>query len=116
MSAISHIGREIPKKLITAILHAGEGQRLVDAMADLPGVLSISHHHARGIGSSRVRMDQLYYVEKDVLIVLTEAEHTDSIFERIFEDGKLGEPGAGMIFIEKIMRGHPMMPVNLADW
>ena len=116
MSVLAHIGRGIPKKLITAILKAGHGQHLVETMAEVPGVLSISHHHARGVGSRRVRTGQLYFNEKDVLIVLAEAEHADVIFARIFLDGKLGEPGAGMIFSENILRGHPMMPFEGADW
>lgn len=116
MSVLAHIGRTIPKKLITAILRAGLGQRLVESMAEVPGVLSISHHHARGVGSRRVRAGQLYFSEKDVLIVLAEAEHSDAIFARIHAEGKLGELGAGLIFIENVLRGHPMMPFEGVDW
>lgn len=116
MSAISHIGRTIPKKLITAILRAGEGQRMLKLMAELPGVLSISHHHARGIGSSRVRKAQLYYDEKDVLILLAEQEYADQLFRFIYQEGRLGQPGAGLVFVENVLRGHPLMPRDLADW
>lgn len=116
MSVLAHIGREIPKKLITAIVRAGQGQRLLESMSEAPGVLSISHHHARGIGSRRVRTGQLYASEQDVLIVLVEAEQVDAIFARIHAEGKIGEPGAGMIFIENILRGHPMMPFQGVDW
>lgn len=116
MSVLAHIGRGLPKKLITAILVAGQGQRLLEAMAEAPGVLSISHHHARGVGSRRVRTGQLYFSEKDVLIVLAEAEHADAIFSRIFVDGRLAEPGAGMIFSENILRGHPMMAFKDGGW
>lgn len=116
MSALAHIGRANPKKLITAILRAGLGQRLIESMAEVPGVLSISHHHARGVGSRRVRAGQLYFSEKDILIALVEAEHADAIFARIHAEGKIGEPGAGLIFIENVLRGHPMMPFEGADW
>jgi nitrogen regulatory protein PII len=116
MSVLNHIGRDIPKKLITAVLRPGEGQRLVGEMAQMPGVLSISHHHARGVGSRRVRAGQLYFSENDVLIVLAESEQADTIFSHVYEAGKLFEPGAGMVFVENILRGHPLMPLDLADW
>lgn len=116
MSALSHIGRGIEKKLLTAVVLAGEGQRLVEGFAERPGVLSISHHHARGVGSQRIRNGQLYFNEQDVLMLLVEAEFADVIFSSLFQEGRLGEPGAGMIFSEKVLRGHPMMPFEGVDW
>jgi len=116
MSALAHIGRELEKKLITAILPPGMGQKLVTALAETPGVLSISHHHARGAGHRRLRAGQLFSGEQDVLIVLAEAAQADAIFARIFHEGRIGEPNSGMVFIEKVLRGHPMMPVDWTDW
>lgn len=116
MSALSHIGRNIEKKLITTIVRSTQGQRLLEKFAEAPGVLSISHHHARGVGSRRVRTGQLYFAEKDVLLILVEAEHADKVFENVFREGKLGEPGTGIMFMEKVLRGHPMMPFEGADW
>lgn len=116
MSVLGHIGRGLEKKLITALLRVGDGQRLLDAFAEAPGVLSISHHHARGAGNRRIRSGQLFFREHDVLIALVEAEHADEIFARIYAEGRIGEHGTGMVFMEKILRGHPMMPMELADW
>jgi nitrogen regulatory protein PII len=116
MSVLGHIGRDIDKKIITALLRAGDGQRLLEMLAEAPGVLSVSHHHARGVGNRRVRSRQLYFREHDVLLVLAEASEADSVFARIYTEGRLGEHGTGMIFMEKVLRGHPMMPLDLADW
>lgn len=116
MSVLGHIGRGVEKKLLTAIVLAGEGQRLVERFVEFPGVLSISHHHARGMGSSRIRTGQLFFAEKDVLVVLVEAASADTVFAGIFREGRLDEPGNGMIFMEQILRGHPMMPFDGADW
>ena len=116
MSVLAHIGRDIEKRMITAIVRATQGQHLVKKMAEVPGMLSISHHHARGVGSRRVRTGQLYFAEKDVLLLLVEAEHAEDIFEALFREGKLGEPGTGLVFMEKVLRGHPMMPFEGADW
>lgn len=116
MSALSHIGRTIEKKQLTAIVRAGEGQRLLEIFAEKPGVLSISHHHARGVGGHRIRDGQLYFDEKDVLILLVEREFADEVFSSLFHETRLNQPGAGMIFMEKVLRGHPMMPFEGADW
>lgn len=116
MSVLAHIGRGLDKKLITALLRAGDGQRLLAGLAEAPGVLSISHHHARGVGNRRVRSGQLFFREHDILIVLAEAEQADALFVRIYEEGAIGEHGTGMVFMEKVLRGHPMMPLDLADW
>ena len=116
MSALSHIGRAIDKKQLTAIVRAGEGQRLVELFAEQAGVLSISHHHARGVGGRRVRDGQLYFDEKDVLILLVETDFADTLFSSLFHEAGLNQPGAGMIFVEKVLRGHPMMPFEGADW
>ena len=116
MSALSHIGRAIDKKQLTAIVRAGEGRRLIELFAEKPGVLSISHHHARGVGGHRIREGQLYFDEKDVLILLVESEFVDQVFSSLFQEARLNQPGAGMIFMEKVLRGHPMMPFEGADW
>ena len=116
MSVLSHIGRGIDKQVITAVVGLGRGKPLIEQFCEAPGVLSISHHHARGVGNRRVRKGQLFFREHDVLIVLAEAEHADALFARIHAEGRIGEHGTGMVFMEKVLRGHPMMPVDLADW
>lgn len=115
MTVLSEIGKNGHKQLITAIIGAGLGKSLVQKYCEQPGILSISHHHARGQGSSDPTMRKNFQ-EQDVVIVLVEAEFTDAIFQSLFWDGKIGEPGGGLIFCEEILRGHPMMPLTGADW
>ena len=38
MSALAHIGHGVEKKLITAIVAAGNGRRLLDIVENRPGV------------------------------------------------------------------------------
>ena len=80
MTVLAHIGRGIEKNLLTAIVPVGQGKILLEKFAEAPGVLSVSHHHARGVGSGRVRTGQMYFEEKDVLIVLVEAASADELF------------------------------------
>lgn len=116
MGVLSHIGYGIEKELITVVMEAGLAGQLITKYCEQPGVLSISRHHARGVGSTRVRTGQLYFDERDVLLVLVEAEHAPHLFEALFQDAKIGRAGGGLMFAEKVLRGHPMMPFDDNDW
>ena len=110
MSALSHIGHGVEKKLVTAIVPSGHGRLLLEIVENRQGVLSVTHHHARGTGSRRMRPGRTFSAEKDVLMVLVEAPQADEVFKLLFEAGGIGEPHQGIIFMEAIRRGHPMMP------
>lgn len=116
MSVLSHIGRSAEKELITAIVAAGLGKSLIEKFCEAPGVLSISHHHARGVGTRRVKAGQLYSQERDVLLILVERTHLDTVFDSVFKEAGIKEPGGGIMFSETVLRGHPMMPFEGADW
>jgi nitrogen regulatory protein PII len=116
MTVLAHIGRGIEKQLITAIVTAGKGKPVLEKYGEATGVLSISHHHARGAGRKRIKTGQLFFTEMDVLMILVEAEFADQVFADIFRDAGIGRPGGGMIFSEVISRGHPMLPFDGADW
>lgn len=110
MSALSHIGHGVEKKLITAIVSSGSGRKLLEIVESRPGVLSVTHHHARGTGSRRIQPGRAFWSEKDVMMVLVEAPQADEIFTLLYEAGGIGEPHQGVIFMEAVRRGHPMMP------
>lgn len=116
MTLLAHIGRDIEKRLITAIVTAGTGQAMLEKFGEAPGVLSISHHHARGVGKTIVKKGQLFFNEMDVLLVLVESEFVDQVFAAIFREAGIGHPSGGMIFVESVIRGHPMLPFDGADW
>lgn len=116
MSVLAHIGRAVDKQLVTAIVASGLGKPILEKFCEAPGVLSISHHHARGVGTQRIRTGQMFFKERDVLILLVESEYADAIFDAIFAAGRIGEPGGGIIFAEPVIRGHPMMPFEGVDW
>lgn len=116
MTVLSHIGRSAEKELITAIVAAGLGKLLVEQFCEAPGVLSISHHHARGVGTRRVKAGQLYFQERDVVLILVDRTHVDAVFDRVFREAGIDEPGGGVMFSETVLRGHPMMPFEGADW
>lgn len=114
MSVLSHIGRG-EKRLITVIVPVGRGQPLMDRLILEPGVLTVSHHHARGVGSGRVRPGRMVFDEKDVVMVLVDVERSDAVFALAYREGGVGERHAGLMFEERILRGHPMMPFAINE-
>ncbi|MCB1932166.1 P-II family nitrogen regulator [Accumulibacter sp.] len=111
MSVLAHIGYGVEKKLITAIVVSGQGMKLTKLVANAAGVLSVTHHHARGTG--RRQPGALLWTERDVVMVLVEAPQSDDVFAQIFAAADLGEPNQGIIFVETVSRGHPMMPFDV---
>lgn len=112
MSVLEHIGFGVEKKLITAIVVAGLGMKLAELVENEAGVLSVTRHHARGTGRRR-KPGKLPWTERDVVMVLVEAPHSDAVFAQLFDAGDLGEPDQGLIFMEGVCRGHPMMPFEV---
>jgi len=110
MTVLGHIGYGVEKKLVTAIVISGHGLELMRLVEGHSGVLSVTHHHARGSDRRNQRTDTLVWIERDVVTVLVEAPHADAVFRLLFEAGDLGVPHQGVIFMEEVCRGHPMMP------
>jgi hypothetical protein len=112
MSLLGHIGYGVEKKLITAIVMSGHGLELMTRLEDEPGVLSVTHHHARGTDRRGQRPGSLVWIERDVITALVEADHADPVFELLHEAGNLDAPHQGVVFMEEVSRGHPMMPFS----
>jgi hypothetical protein len=110
MSVLGHIGYGVEKKLITAIVLSGNGLEMMKLVEEHAGVLSVTHHHARGTDRRAQRGGNLVWIERDVIMVLIEAPHADAVFRLLFEAGNLDVPHRGVIFMEEVCRGHPMMP------
>lgn len=111
MTVLGHIGYGVEKKLITLITESGRGVKLMKLVENREGVLSVTFHHARGTDRpGQQRPGKIKWIERDVLMVLTEAPQADELFALLFGAAGLGEPHQGLIFTEQVSRGHPMMP------
>lgn len=110
MTVLGHIGYGVEKKLVTAIVMSGRGLALMKLVEEHAGVLSVTHHHARGTDRRGQRPGSLVWVERDVVMVLVEATQADALFKLLFEAGDLAVPHQGVILMEEVSRGHPMMP------
>jgi hypothetical protein len=101
----------VARRLVTAIMPAGRGLPLAEKLVTVQGIISVSHHHARGVGNRQSRARRhLYADEKDVVLALVEAARADEVFAFMYREGSIGEPHAGIIFMERVLRGHPMLP------
>lgn len=110
MTVLAHIGYGVEKKLITAIVISGRGLQLMELIENHAGVLSVTHHHARNTDHCGPGSGRLLWSERDVVMALVEARRAEEVFALLFEAGQLGEPHQGVIFLEEVCRGHPMMP------
>jgi len=110
MTALGHIGYGGKKKLITAISMSGHGLEMMKLVEEHPGVLSVTRHHARGTDRRGQRPGSLVWIERDVVMALVEAPYADTVFKLLFDAGNLDLPHQGVIFMETVSRGHPMMP------
>jgi hypothetical protein len=98
-------------KTITCIMPAGRGREVHNRLMREHGVLSATTHHARGLGSGTMqRRRVLVGEEKDVLVVLAEAQRADELFAFLYEAARIGEPHAGLIFMSRAGWGHAMVP------
>jgi hypothetical protein len=78
-------------------------------------VISASIHHARGVGTRSMHRRALYYAEKQVIMALVDGNEADSVFEFLYHQAGLHERHAGMIFMERLARGSPLVPPE-GDW
>ncbi|MDP2829159.1 MAG: hypothetical protein Q8O37_11205 [Sulfuricellaceae bacterium] len=94
-------------KLITCFLPAGGGKEVLDGLRKQKGMLSAYVHHARGAGvdARRASGKAPLYVEREVITVLAPAHQADDIFEYLYFAAGLDQPHAGMILMEKAIRG-----------
>lgn len=93
-------------KVITCFLPAGKGKEVLDNLRKQKGVYSGFVHHARGAGVDSGRGNRApFYVEREVITVLAPAELADEVFEFLYFNAGLDQPHAGMVLMEKAIRG-----------
>lgn len=101
---------EIPSllnfKVLTCFLPSGRGKEILAALRKQKGIPSAFVHHARGAGVESVRGNKApLYVEREVITVLVPAERANEIFEFLYFTAGLDQPHAGMVLMEKAIRG-----------
>lgn len=98
-------------RVITCIMPAGHGTEVLEALRRETGVISAIAHHARGIGTHSLRQ-RIYSDEKQILIVLVDAERADDVFHCLYYSAGLDAPHAGMIMMGHAFRGAGVVPLT----
>ncbi len=92
---------------------AGRGLELIEGLREL-GVMSAQVHHARGVGqSSKRRRGVSLYAEREIVQALVEAARADEVFDFLYAAAEIGRPHAGMLLMEKVAHGIPLMLPDL---
>lgn len=103
-------------RLITCFLPVGRGKEVLDALRKQKGIHSAFVHHARGAGVDSGRSNKVpFYVEREIITVLTPKELADDIFEFVYFAAGINQPHAGMVLMEKALRGMPCTLPDLPD-
>ena len=91
--------------LITCIVQRGRAEQVVDAAlkAGAPGA---TYYYGRGTGVRQKLgvLSKLIVPEKEIILIVTKANQTDSVFDAVIKAGKLDKKGQGFAYIHKIDR------------
>ncbi|MBI5574442.1 MAG: P-II family nitrogen regulator [Elusimicrobia bacterium] len=91
--------------LITCIVQRGKADRVVkDAIKS--GAEGATVFYARGTGVRQKLgfWGKIITPEKEVILIITKKEDTDTVFEAIIKSGKLDKPGQGFAFVHSVDR------------
>ena len=91
-------------RVITCVMPAGRGAEVLEILRREQGVVSASHHHARGVGTQSLRRHRAYSDEKQVVTALVAAERGDAVFEAIYFAAGIDAPHAGMVLMGHAFR------------
>ncbi len=88
---------------IVAIVERGKADHVVER-AKKAGAHGATILYGRGTGEKEAKKFLNIHIEssKEVIIILTEKENCEPIFNEMINAGKLNEPGTGIIFTFKV--------------
>ena len=86
------------EKRITCFLSKGTGVKMVEMLQSEKNIVSTNVHSGRGQRTAET------WKEQEILTVIVDADRAEEIFEYIYFQGKLNEPGGGFIFQSDLNR------------
>ena len=105
----NNFGKNI--KRITCFLPKGVGIRLVERLHVEKKIDSINVNSGRGLHTAESVKDSGAWSEHDILTVVLDAERAEEIFEFIFFQGELNNPGGGFIYLSTLIQAsHYTLP------
>ena len=90
-------------KLITCIVEKGKGERIIDeALHRGAQAATIFEARGRGVREKIGVMGTFIRAEKEVVLIVVEAELSEVIFDTVVSIGGLKEKGMGFAFIQPV--------------
>ena len=86
------------EKRIICFLPKGTGVKMVEMLQSEKNIISTNVHSGRGQRTAET------WKEQEILTVIVDADRAEEIFEYIYFQGKLNEPGGGFIFQSDLNR------------
>ena len=86
------------EKRITCFLPKGTGVKMVEMLQSEKNIVSTNVHSGRGQRTAET------WKEQEILTVIVDADRAEEIFEYIYFQGKLNEPGGGFILQSDLNR------------
>ena len=86
------------EKRITCFLPKGTGVKMVEMLQSEKNIVSTNVHSGRGQRTAET------WKEQEILTVIVDADRAEEIFEYIYFQGKLNEPGGGFVFQSDLNR------------
>lgn len=90
-------------KTITCIVPSGRALELLERVRSEQGVTSSYTHHARDVASHAGGVGRTIADESEVVSVLVPEEDAERMFEFLHQAAGIGEPGGGLIFMERML-------------
>ena len=100
--------------LITAVVQAKYGNFVLDA-ALKAGASGATYFFAQGTGTRQALGEAGEEIEigKRVLFLVTDSAKTDAVLKAVAREGKLDEPGAGLAFVQDVLRVAGAVPIGV---
>ena len=86
------------EKRITCFLPKGTGVKMVEMLQSEKNIVSTNVHSGRGQRTAET------WKEQEILTIIVDADRAEEIFEYIYFQGKLNQPGGGFIFQSDLNR------------
>ncbi len=95
--------KDLDIRCIVAIVERGKADKIVNA-AKKAGATGATILYGRGTGMTEAKRFLNIHIEssKEIIFVLSEMSKKDKIMEAMVDQGRLKEPGTGIIFSVKI--------------
>ena len=92
-------------ELVTCIVERGRGERIADEAirAGAQGA-TIYQAHGKGVRERLAFPGRLIDPEKEVILIVTKQEQTQSVFETVVNAARLHEPGKGFAYIQPVQQ------------